>query len=188
MHAFSRRPVNYTVYTDNNNNNHNNHDDHEHRLNQKHYFLLPLRPPVKSARESAFEPPYANHSTRPDLLPPVSSFVLIIPQSRVPSCFPPTFSPLLLFCPQIPFIQFRTMLNPVFGKISADHGYRRALLVASILVMVGAVLYAAAGNEVELILAHLIMGAGAGTLGVTRAYMIDKSTELQRTTLLDCTL
>ncbi|CAM9559293.1 unnamed protein product [Sphacelaria rigidula] len=82
----------------------------------------------------------------------------------------------------------RTILNPVLGKISADHGYRSALLVACTLVMLGAVLYAAAGTIVELILGQFIMGSGAGTLGITRAYVVDKGTELQRTALLACTV
>lgn len=45
-------------------------------------------------------------------------------------------------------------------------------------------MYALAWNKTALIMAQVIMGVGSGTLGVTRAYVADKSTAEQRTYLL----
>lgn len=74
----------------------------------------------------------------------------------------------------------RVVVSPWFGKLSAG-GYRRVLMQANSLVVVGAILYALAPSFEALILAQITLGVGSGTLGVTRAYIADKSTPDQRT-------
>lgn len=76
------------------------------------------------------------------------------------------------------------MISPYFGGLSTNHGYRRVLMVASCFIVVGAMSYAIAWNNAALIVAQILMGVGSGTLGVTRAYVADKSTPEQRTYLL----
>lgn len=57
-------------------------------------------------------------------------------------------------------------------------------MAASCFIVVGAMSYAIAWNNAALIIAQILMGVGSGTLGVTRAYVADKSTPEQRTYLL----
>ncbi|CAN0250259.1 unnamed protein product [Ectocarpus fasciculatus] len=76
------------------------------------------------------------------------------------------------------------MISPYFGGLSTKHGYRKVLMVASGLIALGALAYSLAWNTAALIGAQIIMGVGSGTLGVTRAYVADKSTPEQRTYLL----
>eukprot|EP00904_Undaria_pinnatifida_P014052 jgi/Undpi1/9778/HiC_scaffold_27.g12234.m1 len=76
------------------------------------------------------------------------------------------------------------IISPYFGNLSTKHGYRSVLMVASALIAVGALAYTLAWNKEALIAAQIVMGVGSGTLGVTRAYVADKSTPEQRTYLL----
>ncbi|CAM9888603.1 unnamed protein product [Ectocarpus sp. 13 AM-2016] len=80
--------------------------------------------------------------------------------------------------------QVAVMISPYFGGLSTKHGYRKVLMVASGLIALGALAYALAWTTAALIGAQIIMGVGSGTLGVTRAYVADKSTPEQRTYLL----
>ena len=76
------------------------------------------------------------------------------------------------------------MMSPYFGNLSTKNGNRSVLMVASALLAVGALAYALAWNKEALIVSQIVMGVGSGTLGVTRAYVADKSTPEQRTYLL----
>lgn len=76
------------------------------------------------------------------------------------------------------------MISPYFGKLSTKHGYRSVLMGASGIMFFGALAYAAATTNTALIMAQILLGVGSGTLGVTRAYVADKSTKEQRTYLL----
>lgn len=76
------------------------------------------------------------------------------------------------------------MISPYFGNLSTKYGYRKVLMAASAFIFAGALAYAAARNNTALIVAQIMMGVGSGTLGVTRAYVADKSTPEQRTYLL----
>ncbi|CAM9372145.1 unnamed protein product, partial [Hapterophycus canaliculatus] len=76
------------------------------------------------------------------------------------------------------------MISPYFGGLSTKHGYQKVLMAASGLIAAGALGYALAWNNAALIAAQVVMGVGSGTLGVTRAYVADKSTPEQRTYLL----
>lgn len=55
---------------------------------------------------------------------------------------------------------------------------------ASGIIFCGAIAYVLADNNASLIAAQILLGVGSGTLGVTRAYVADKSTPEQRTYLL----
>lgn len=57
-------------------------------------------------------------------------------------------------------------------------------MVATSIMIVASVFYAAAKNNVEIFLSQVLLGIGSGTLGVTRAYVADKTTKEQRTYLL----
>ena len=87
--------------------------------------------------------------------------------------------------PALPSLRMhRVVVSPYFGNLSTKHGYRSVLMVASSIIAVGALAYALAWNRASLIMAQVVMGVGSGTLGVTRAYVADKSTPEQRTYLL----
>lgn len=76
------------------------------------------------------------------------------------------------------------MISPYFGNLSTKYGYRKVLMAASALIFAGAMIYGVAWSPPSLIAAQVMMGLGSGTLGVTRAYVADKSTPEQRTYLL----
>lgn len=83
-----------------------------------------------------------------------------------------------------PCFHRRVLISPYFGNLSTKYGYRKVLMAASSFIVVGALAYAIALTNTALIVAQVIMGVGSGTLGVTRAYVADKSTPEQRTYLL----
>ncbi|CAM9152934.1 unnamed protein product [Scytosiphon promiscuus] len=78
----------------------------------------------------------------------------------------------------------RTLMSPVFGRMSTEHGYRRVLLISTALVTFGALFYAVADGVFQVFLSQVFLGVGSGTLGVTRGYVADKTTPAQRTYLL----
>eukprot|EP00903_Cladosiphon_okamuranus_P018701 g17214.t1 len=78
----------------------------------------------------------------------------------------------------------RTLMSPVFGRMSTEHGYRRVLMISTALVAFGALFYAVADGVFQVFLSQLFLGVGSGTLGVTRGYVADKTTPAQRTYLL----
>ncbi|CAM9556073.1 unnamed protein product, partial [Ectocarpus sp. 8 AP-2014] len=78
----------------------------------------------------------------------------------------------------------RTLLSPVFGRMSTEHGYRRAFLISTVLIPFASLFYAVADSVLTVFLSQLFLGMGSGTLGVTRAYVADKTTKEQRTYLL----
>ena len=87
-----------------------------------------------------------------------------------------------IFCPSS--TSLRVLISPYFGNLSTKYGYRKVLAIASSLIALGALSYAIAWSAPTLIVAQILMGVGSGTLGVTRAYVADKSTPEQRTYLL----
>ncbi|CAM9913831.1 unnamed protein product [Ectocarpus fasciculatus] len=78
----------------------------------------------------------------------------------------------------------RTLMSPVFGRMSTKHGYRRAFLISTVLVPCAALFYAVANSVFTVFLSQVFLGVGSGTLGVTRGYVADKTTKEQRTYLL----
>ncbi|CAM9412963.1 unnamed protein product, partial [Ectocarpus sp. 8 AP-2014] len=78
----------------------------------------------------------------------------------------------------------RTLMSPIFGRMSTEHGYQRALLISTALVSFGALFYAVADSVFTVFLSQVFLGVGSGTLGVTRGYVADKTTKEQRTYLL----
>lgn len=77
----------------------------------------------------------------------------------------------------------RMISSPFFGKLSSK-GYRSVLIQATCLTVAGATCYAAARRIEVLMAAQVLLGIGSGTLGVTRAYVADKTTLDQRTRFL----
>ncbi|CAM9099439.1 unnamed protein product [Phaeothamnion confervicola] len=75
----------------------------------------------------------------------------------------------------------RVVSSPWLGKWSTVAGYRTVLIFSSCIIMIGTITYAFASNLETLFAAQVIMGLGSGTLGVTRAYVADKSPHDQRT-------
>eukprot|EP00752_Nemacystus_decipiens_P015766 g14076.t1 len=78
----------------------------------------------------------------------------------------------------------RTLMSPVFGRMSTEHGYRRVLMISTTLVAFSALFYAVADGVFKVFLSQAFLGVGSGTLGVTRGYVADKTTPAQRTYLL----
>lgn len=77
----------------------------------------------------------------------------------------------------------RMIASPFFGKLSSK-GYRSVLIQATCLIVAGALCYATARTIEVLMAAQVLLGIGSGTLGVTRAYVADKTTLDQRTRFL----
>lgn len=86
--------------------------------------------------------------------------------------------------PCAPFVRARVIMPPVFGRQSLKYGYRKVFMLAASILIVASIAYAAAKNNFEVFLSQLLLGVGSGTLGMTRAYVADKTTKAQRTTFL----
>jgi len=81
----------------------------------------------------------------------------------------------------------RFVTSPYFGAVVSSWGCRTVLLIANLLVIAGCYVYAVAATREEtesvvtgvhlLFVAQLVIGAGSGTLGVTRAYVASISTK-----------
>lgn len=81
----------------------------------------------------------------------------------------------------------RIMVNPVFGTWSHTLGYSKTLLLATIILLIGTVLYSQVcrvGTPAFLILSQTVLGIGSGTLGVTRAFVADVTAKRNRTTYM----
>lgn len=89
----------------------------------------------------------------------------------------------LFCCPRLLAVD-RAIMSPILGRRSTRRGYKETFTIATCLLLVGAFAYAIAANNVEVFLSQVSLGVGSGTLGVTRAYVADKTTKAQRTYLL----
>lgn len=58
------------------------------------------------------------------------------------------------------------------------------LIITSIILCAGTLLYTASKNVYMLLASQVIMGIGSGTLGVTRAYVAEQTLRSKRTVLL----
>lgn len=52
----------------------------------------------------------------------------------------------------------RTLMSPVFGRMSTEHGYRRVLMISTILVTFGALFYAVADGVFQVFLSQVFLG------------------------------
>ena len=66
-------------------------------------------------------------------------------------------------------VETQVLVSPSYGRYSTNHGYRRVLVFAHCLIVVGALLYSRVWNLASLFCAQIVLGFGCGTLGVTRA-------------------
>lgn len=81
----------------------------------------------------------------------------------------------------------RILVNPLFGSWSQTIGYKKTLLLACSILLLGTVLYAATfavGQPAFLIFAQTILGVGSGTLGVTRGFLAEITPQRSRTTYM----
>jgi len=82
------------------------------------------------------------------------------------------------------FSMGRVLVSPSYGRYSTNHGYRRVLVFAHCLIVVGALLYSRVWNLASLFCAQIVLGFGCGTLGVTRAYFAESVPRDLRTVYL----
>ncbi len=78
----------------------------------------------------------------------------------------------------------RLIISPFFGRLSEVYGYRAVLVLTSLVLCAGTLIYTAADDVYTLLLAQVVMGIGSGTLGVTRAYVAESTQRSKRTVLL----
>lgn len=50
-------------------------------------------------------------------------------------------------------------MSPVFGRMSTEHGYRRVLMISTVLVTFGALFYAVADGVLQLLMSQFFLGA-----------------------------
>lgn len=95
----------------------------------------------------------------------------------------------------------RIITSPIFGAWADKYGYRFVLIVANVMIIVGALLYSQSDSLFWLVVSQLTignpifinrrsrihinrrhrLGCGAGTLGVTRSYVAENSSKKDRT-------
>jgi ceroid-lipofuscinosis MFS transporter 7 len=75
----------------------------------------------------------------------------------------------------------RIVSSPIFGYIGERIGYRRVLIVSNLLTAFGCILYMTASHLHSLFIAQFTIGIGCGILGVTRAYVAERSHVEDRT-------
>ena len=75
----------------------------------------------------------------------------------------------------------RIFSSPVLGYYSSQWSYKWVLVISMFLMAFGCFLYMAAGNLYHLYIAQFSIGIGAGILGVTRAYVSERSRVKDRT-------
>lgn len=75
----------------------------------------------------------------------------------------------------------RIISSPYFGHMSEHYGYRYTLILCSLILLLGAIIYSLAFIYHMIILGMFIMGLGAGSLGVTRSYVAQCTVKEERT-------
>ena len=73
------------------------------------------------------------------------------------------------------------VVAPVWGRLSDGYGRRPAILAGLFVTALAYALFAEASSVAMLLLARVVQGLGAGTIGVVQAYVADASTPQQRT-------
>jgi MFS family permease len=71
----------------------------------------------------------------------------------------------------------RMVFGPYLGYVCDKYSSKKSLLIASFILMIGSILWAVSfstGTIGTLFAAQFLLGCGSGSLGVTRAYVIDK--------------
>lgn len=78
----------------------------------------------------------------------------------------------------------RVLTSPVFGTLSEVWGYRTVLIICNLVLICGAILYCLSSTVQSIIFSQFIIGCGAGSLGVTRSYIAEKTPLHMRTVSL----
>lgn len=79
------------------------------------------------------------------------------------------------------FSMGRVVVAPTFGHIATRYGYKGVLVGAQFVVAIGALLYTQVTGLRGLLAAQILLGAGCGTLGVTRSYIAESVPKAHRT-------
>ena len=75
----------------------------------------------------------------------------------------------------------RVISSPILGMLADIYGYKWVLIISNVLTILGAILYSQSTNLNLIVVSQLIIGFGAGTLGVTRSYVAENSCKKDRT-------
>lgn len=81
----------------------------------------------------------------------------------------------------------RVVISTRLGIMADQHGHRYSLLVAGGVFILGSLLWANSlflGGMAMLFIAQFTLGLGTGSLGVTRAYIVEQTESIQRTYML----
>jgi len=73
------------------------------------------------------------------------------------------------------------LVAPAWGRLSDSYGRRPAILAGLLVTALAYALFAEGSSVAMLLLARVVQGLGAGTIGVVQAYVADASTPEQRT-------
>ena len=77
----------------------------------------------------------------------------------------------------------RVVSSPFFGTISEQYGHRWILALCAAIIAAGCMQYCYATSLSSIIVGQFITGAGAGSLGVTRSYVVQCATEKKQRTV-----
>ena len=77
----------------------------------------------------------------------------------------------------------RVISSPVFGTLSEQYGHRWILIVCALIIALGCLQYCYAASLESIIVGQFITGIGAGSLGVTRSYVVQCATEKSQRTI-----
>jgi MFS family permease len=75
----------------------------------------------------------------------------------------------------------RIISSPIFGWLSEKFGYRSVLIACNAILFFGCYIYSLGKSVNGVILGQFIIGIGAGSLGVTRSYVAEKTHRTERT-------
>lgn len=75
----------------------------------------------------------------------------------------------------------RVLSSPYLGKWSHKYGYTKILTGTSITILIGTLVNAMSRTNFMLIVSQIIIGIGSGTLGVTRAYVAERTQGKEKT-------
>ena len=81
------------------------------------------------------------------------------------------------------FSMGRVFSSPIFGTLSERHGHRWILVVCAVIIAVGCVQYCYAATLASITVGQFVTGAGAGSLGVTRSYVVECAKEKRQRTV-----
>ena len=75
----------------------------------------------------------------------------------------------------------RIISSPIFGWLSEQFGYKHVLMACNLIMFIGCYVYSISASVSGVILGQFIIGFGAGSLGVTRSYVAEKTHRSERT-------